>query len=206
MDASKNNIMSFFEFCERLKADGAYIGDDWHMYRKDGRPLSRRSRNGYYQLRKMYNNHTYYFCEHRVIWYFCKGVFDESLTINHKDFNRENNNIDNLELVTQKENLKYTRDSGRWDAAEGEKSGKAIFTNTEVQAMRYLKKQGWKYKEIQDLFGIKWGQTLSRLLTGARYGNVTDASDVISIYPAIVARTWRTDIPKEEERDYEKIF
>ena len=30
-----------------------------------------------------------------------------TLVVNHKDFNKENNNVDNLELVTQRENANH---------------------------------------------------------------------------------------------------
>lgn len=194
----KDATMNFFEFCERLKNDGCYIGEDGHVYRKDGRALSRQCRNGYYMLRRMYGNHTYHFMEHRVVWYLCNGEFNESLTINHKDFDRTNNKIENLELMTQRDNFNYTKDSGRWEAPKGENSGKSIFTNKEVQLIRYLKKEGWTTKNIQALFDVKYSNTIDRVVRRARYGEVADASDVIAIYPAFVNRTWRKDLPKEE--------
>ena len=93
--------MNVEEFANRLKSDGAYIGVDNHLYRKDGRPLSRICRNGYYITRKMYNGETHHFMEHRVIWCFHYGSIDPDKVINHKDFDRANNAIENLELVTQ---------------------------------------------------------------------------------------------------------
>lgn len=190
--------MSFFEFCERLKEDGVYIGDDWHMYRSDGRPISRIMRNGYYTVRRTYDTMDYCFMEHRVIWYYMNGEFDESLVINHIDFDRTNNNIDNLELVTQKENVRYTIDAGRQNTSRAEDSGKAIFTNTEAQAIRYLGKNGWNIKKISSLFDIKWPDTIRRVVNGTRYGSVPDAQDIVSIYPVIVNRTWESDLPKDE--------
>lgn len=198
MTGNENNVMTFFEFCERLKKDGMYIGEDWHIHRPDGRILSRKCRNGYYLLRKMYDNHTYHFCEHRVIWYFCCGEFDQSLTINHKDFDRTNNNITNLELVTQKDNIRYTIDAGRQNTQKGSDNGRALFTDEEVQAIRYLRKNGWDRASLQDMFGIKWGVTLDRIVKGSRYGDVTDAADIIAIYPAIVNRTWRNDLSQKD--------
>lgn len=195
---TENKQMTFFEFCEKLKEDGAYIGDDWHIYNKNNKPLSRQMRNGYYTVRKMYNNHEYCFCEHRVIWYFWYGEFDTTLTINHKDFDRTNNNIENLELVTMADNIKYTHEAGRGNAPKAEKQGKAIFTNDEVKAIRYLKQHGYSTKQIQQMFDVKWSNTINRVANGSRYGSVADAADVLAIYPIIVNRTWQTDIPKEE--------
>lgn len=190
--------MNFFEFCERLRQDGAYIGEDWHVYRADGRPLSRKCRNGYYLVRKMYNNQYYHFCEHRVIWYWWNGPFDQTLTINHKDFDRTNNNISNLELMTQKENTQYTVAAGRNNAPAGEVNGKALFTDNEVRVIRYLHENGWDKNSLRSMFGIKWSATLDRILKGARYGNVTPASDIIQIYPAIVERTWHSVLQKKD--------
>ena len=35
--------------------------------------------------------------------------------VNHKDFNRENSRVDNLEWVSHKENIKYSLDGGRYN-------------------------------------------------------------------------------------------
>jgi NTP pyrophosphatase (non-canonical NTP hydrolase) len=97
-----------------------------------------------------------------------------------------------------KENLQYTIDAGRKKVAKGEESGNALFTNKEVQALRYLHENGWSKEQLQDMFDIKWSNTLNRILNGARYGSVADAADLISIYPAIVARTWRKDLDAKD--------
>ena len=99
--------MTFEEFCDALKETGAYQAEDGHIYRKDGSILSRQGRNGYYTLRKMFDNHTYYFMEHRVAYYFAYGKFDEKLQINHKDENKHNNCVDNLEWISRQNNLCY---------------------------------------------------------------------------------------------------
>lgn len=181
--------MTFIEFCERLKADKAYIGEDWHLYRENGKPLSRMCRNGYYMVRKMYDNHTYHFMEHRVIWYFCNGSIDENMVINHKDFDRANNNIDNLEMVSQKENVAYSFENNRYPDMAGANHPRAALTETEVQAIRYMAQNGWKQKEIATLFNLYNQNLVSRVVTGARYGNVPDAASVLAIYPTIVAKT-----------------
>lgn len=41
---------------------------------------------------------------HRVIWEYHNGPIPDGLEIDHKDTNRDNNKIDNLRLVTSKEN------------------------------------------------------------------------------------------------------
>ena len=192
-------LMTFEEFCDALKETGAYQAEDGHIYRKDGSILSRQGRNGYYTLRKMFDNHTYYFMEHRVAYYFAHGKFDESLQINHKDFDRGNNHIDNLELMTCKENINYSKDAGRTNYVKGCDCPKAAFTEKEVQLIRYLKINGWKSKEINKLFGNKTTETtINRVVEKARYGNVLDASDVTAIYPLIVEKTRNKDLSWDE--------
>lgn len=45
---------------------------------------------------------------HRIIYYLYFGVWDESLVINHKDSCKTNNNIKNIELITQFDNVLYS--------------------------------------------------------------------------------------------------
>lgn len=190
--------LTFFEFCERLKEDGAYIGPDGHMYSSKGKPLSRQAYNGYYTLRKNYDKISYCFMEHRVIWYFCNGAFDESLVINHLDCDRANNLITNLELVTQEENVQYAKSLGRLNPPKGVKSGKAVFTEDDVKLIRFLAKNGYMHKDIAEIFGQKWANTVSRVIRAERYGDVEDASDVWAVYPLLVEKTMRKDLPKDE--------
>ena len=195
-----NTRMSFFDFCDKLISDGAYQGDDGHIYRKDGRALSRQCRNGDYVVRKRYDGNQYHFMEHRVVYYFRKGKFDETLQINHKDFDRTNNRIENLEPLTAKDNVNYSKNAGRMDFPVGVKNGNSMFEEKEVQFIRSLKKDGWSTNVIRELFDNKMTKTtVSRIVTGARYGSVQDASTIMSIYPLIVEKTSRKDLSYVEE-------
>ena len=188
----------FFKFCERLKESGVYQGYDTHLYIGD-KCISRQDRNGYYITRKMYKNFNYTYMEHRIIWYLHYDEFDLNLQINHKDFDRTNNDIENLELVTAKENIHYTIDAGRARYLKGVDSPKARFSEKEVQMIRYLSKYGWKIKAIRSLFpDIKYDNVVGRVINGSRYGEVLDASDVMAIYPLIVELTKNKSLSKDE--------
>ena len=45
-----------------------------------------------------------YFIHRLVAFYFCDG-YKEGLVVNHKDLNKTNNRAENLEWITQKENV-----------------------------------------------------------------------------------------------------
>jgi hypothetical protein len=48
---------------------------------------------------------------HRVIWEAFKGPIEGRLEINHKDLDRTNNRLDNLEVVTHQQNLQHAIDA-----------------------------------------------------------------------------------------------
>lgn len=48
---------------------------------------------------------------HRAVWEAFNGPIKDRLEINHKDLNRSNNSLDNLELVTHQQNLKHAIDA-----------------------------------------------------------------------------------------------
>ena len=200
MTGNEKHKMSFSEFCDRLIADGAYQSEeDGHVYRKDGSILSRQGRNGYYTLRKQYDGVAYYFMEHRVVYYMKYGKFNEELQINHKDFDRTNNRIENLELMTAKENINYSVDAGRKVVHKGAYNKRAAFTEDEVRLIRYLKENGWLSKQIRSMFDNRTTETtINRVVEKARYGEVLDASGVMAVYPLIVNKTCRKDLTKED--------
>ena len=188
---SERPKMTIEEFCEHLKGKGAYIGDDWHIYSKKGKIISRECSNGYYMARTRINGYEYNFMEHRVIWCMVHGSIPSGLQINHKDFNRANNNIENLELMTAKENVNYSIDAGRVHFRKGAESGKAIYTNKDIQAIRWLNGKGWSVKQIQALFGTEQYNTIRRAARGDRYAEVPAEKDVCAVYPTIVNRAQR---------------
>ena len=78
------------------------------------------------------------------------GYFDGA-EVNHKDFNRENYNADNLEWVTHKENIDYTvrynYDKVR-QSKTGMNNGRANFTNDEILSIRKMYEGGSTIADI----------------------------------------------------------
>lgn len=184
-------------FVQMLKDRGYYIGEDNHIRSKKGVLSSKLMRNGYYMTSAQYDEKMYYFMEHRVIWVWHNGAIPKGLVINHKDYNRANNDINNLEVLTQKENTEYSRCN--MNPPVGEKSGKASFTNKQAEAIKTLGKVcGWSNLQISKLVNSH-PTNISRIVNGKRYPNVIEASNILEIYPTIVDFTRNKSLSKEEE-------
>lgn len=186
-------------FVEMLKARGCYIAEDGHIRSKKGGLMSKLMRNGYYLTMAQYDKKCYYFCEHRVVWVWHNGAIPEGKEINHKDYNRANNRIENLEVVTHSENIQYSRPN--FNPPVGEKSGRSKLTDKQAQAIKTLGKVcGWNNKQIQSLLDIEMSQVnIGRIINGKRYPNIIEAESILDIYPTVVDFTRNKSIGLEEE-------
>jgi hypothetical protein len=91
---------------------------------------------------------------HRLIAYTFLGLEPDSvLEVNHKDGNRLNNAVSNLELVTHQENVDHSVRTGlKHDY--GECHVHAILTNAQAAEIREICGRGVKQKDVAKLFGV----------------------------------------------------
>lgn len=61
---------------------------------------------GYYKV-NLYINGAKKYTIHRLVWIVFNGMIPKEYEINHKDEDKSNNRLDNLELVTRKQNNNY---------------------------------------------------------------------------------------------------
>lgn len=188
-------------FVEMLKNRGYYIGTDNHIRSKKGTLASKLMKNGYYMTSAAYDGKTYYFMEHRVIWVWNNGAIPEGMVINHKDYNRANNDIANLELMTQKENTEYSRCN--FNPPRGEKSGRAVLSNRQASAIKTVASVcGWSPTVIEKLTGVK-AYNVTRIIKGNRYPDAIASENILEAYPTIVDFTRNKEIsPIEELQNY----
>lgn len=190
-------------FVDMLKNRGCYIADDGHIRSKKGGLMSKLMRNGYWLTMAAYNRKDYYFCEHRVVWVWVNGPIPENMEINHIDYNRGNNHIENLELVTHSENIQHSRPN--FNPCLGKRSRRAMFTDRQAKAIKTIGVIcGWGPKQIASLLNdpkIK-EYNISRILNGKRYPHI-EPGDILEAYPIIVQYTQNTQIgPDEEVKNY----
>lgn len=98
---------------------------------------------------------------------FIKNI-ENKKCVNHKDFNRTNNNVENLEWVTHSENTLHCVNANRWHGFErgvdyNIKRKKSIenpngkFCDESIKVIRQLYYLGFNYSKISTLFKISQG-------------------------------------------------
>lgn len=89
---------------------------------------------------------------HRLVWEMFRGRIPDGLEINHKDLNKRNNRLDNLEIVTGSQNMKHSYANGRarpWSSAPRPK-----LDDGKIAEARTLRSRGIRLIDIARRFGI----------------------------------------------------
>jgi hypothetical protein len=73
--------------------------------------------------------------------------------VNHKDGNKLNNTLGNLEWVSSSDNQKHAFINGLQESNKGEDNGQAKLTETEVVFIHYWRSVGFYAKELSAVFG-----------------------------------------------------
>lgn len=75
--------------------------------------------------------------------------------INHKDFNRKNNSLENLEWVTEIENAWHSQKMHYVGRPQGEKTSNAKLKDSDIVDIRnFAKNKTYTYKQMANMFGI----------------------------------------------------
>lgn len=78
---------------------------------------------------------------------------NEELEVNHKDGNKRNNRLDNLEWCTSSENQRHAFDNGLNKGRRGNESNFAKLTQEDVNKCFELRKRGLTQREIAEIIG-----------------------------------------------------
>lgn len=137
-------------------------------YLKTGRTLHKKKcKNGY--LRVAPNSRTE--TVHSLVASAFLGERPYGFCINHKDGDKTNNNINNLEYCSYLHNNRHAIKTG---LRKNGNNGKPILTSKEVLEIRFLKsKYGASCKSIAKLFN-KSESSIERIVNGSGYKNINN--------------------------------
>jgi hypothetical protein len=73
--------------------------------------------------------------------------------VNHKDCNRSNNNLENLEWVSRSENIKHAYMNGRLFDEGNERRGRKL-VSSDIDKIKELHKSGYTHQKIASLYNV----------------------------------------------------
>lgn len=109
---------------------------------------------------------------HRLLWHVLRGPIPRGLEVNHKDGNKLNNRLDNLELLTTSENCRHALRTGLIIPKKGSETSQAKLTEDQVLRLRRLVvTDGIRQQEAATMFGVSF-QTVHLVVHGKRWKHV----------------------------------
>lgn len=90
--------------------------------------------------------------------------------VNHKDGDKSNNTVSNLEWCTYSENQKHAYSTGLI-SAKGSKNGGSKLTEDDIPEIRLLLEEGLTYSNIGEIYNVK-KETIRAVYSGANWRHV----------------------------------
>lgn len=113
--------------------EGKTFSDKYNT-RRELKP--RLNKKGYYYINLCKDGKYKSFEIHRLVAKHFLSNFDETLQVNHIDGCKTNNNVTNLEMVTQSENLQHASKHGLFNSVKGEKHWCAKLTEEQIKEIK----------------------------------------------------------------------
>jgi hypothetical protein len=108
---------------------------------------------GYQQFSLSRDGKASYPYAHRLVMEAFVGPVPDGQGVNHKDGVKTNNQLNNLEYVTQKENIHHAMRTGLFDN-RGEKHGMSRLSDAAVEELRALRRAGLSYAKLGRAYGF----------------------------------------------------
>lgn len=113
------------------------------------------------------------FLIHRLVWETYVGEIPKGMWINHKDGNKLNNCVDNLEVVTPSQNLLHAYRELKCNRRSGANASVAILNDEAIVAIRQLSLSGWSQHKLGIAFEVSQ-PTIHNILSGKTWTHVED--------------------------------
>jgi hypothetical protein len=128
-------------FIRELFTTGQYFattnGNIFSLKGKKPRQLKpSKRRDGYYKLNIYNKNVIKSLTVHHIVWVYFKGEIPLNMEINHKNGNKLDNRLDNLEVVTPSANTRHAISTGLKPHQRGDRNPNTNLTDKDVKNIR----------------------------------------------------------------------
>lgn len=149
--SNKYKIANYYGLNYKIYDDGTIIGP------QRGKIKQRENSDGYMEvtLGTLDNRHAGVRVHRIVAEQFLPNPLNLP-EVNHKDYDRKNNCVDNLEWVTHNQNVSYSVDAGHYNGCKGEKNGRAKISWNDVDCIRELYNSGTRIYQIAKEFNLPY--------------------------------------------------
>lgn len=132
-------------------------------------------KRGYRRVSLSHNAKMKHYLVHRLVAStFLLNPFDLP-QVNHKDGDKSNNRVDNLEWVTGLQNMHHAYQNNLLSILKGEQLSK--FRAIDIQLLRAWRETGLSFKELKTIYSLSNAQ-ISRICHKTRWAHLEDLSDV----------------------------
>lgn len=124
---------------------------------------------------------------------------DNKPQVNHKDGNKKNNHVSNLEWATSQENIFHAFENGLIEPERGEDRHWDKITNEQVHEVCKLLQEGKSGVEVEENTGVHY-KTISNIRTKNKWRHISDLYDFkVSTQPRLSKETVRDICEKLQE-------
>ena len=159
-----------YEDCYEVSNDGAVRRISTRSGRPTCKPCKPTWSRGYARYVLCKGGATKTISGHKLVWVTFCGRIPAGLQINHKNGNKADNSVSNLELCTQSENTLHAfRVLGippNINPSPGARNGRAKLREEDIPKIKELYSLGESQQKIADRFGV-YQTTVSRIVTGS---------------------------------------
>lgn len=143
---------------------------------EDGRVFSKRSNKflkpsltkaGYFTYSKKLGT------VHRLIAEYFLGGIPKGMVVNHKDGNKQNNSLDNLEVITHAENVKHAYETGLAKGKKGQENSQAKLSDKDCEKLCKMLLDGFDNETIGREFNLH-SRYVSLIRHGKRWEHLTE--------------------------------
>jgi HNH endonuclease/NUMOD4 motif len=130
--------------------------------------------NGYLAVDMQQDQERHRFYVHRLVWQTFRGEIPIGLEINHRNGDRADNRLENLELTTRSDNMLHCFQTlnPSLKRSFGATHHKAKLSEDDVKEVLRLSKAGNSRNKIAELFGVS-GTAIGYILSGRNWKQLT---------------------------------